>query len=201
MRRLALIAACAAAIACGKPPTREIAAVEQQIERARAAGAERYAPEPMKQAEASLALARQRVESGDYRDALSAANAAGESARVALEQTGPAKKAAHDEAQIELAAARAVLDRAATERAAAIKAGVPRATLARLDARGEQAAQQIAAADEQLKKDNLSYVAQMTEVLRNELTPLPDLYKKARTQAESKRPRPRARGTARRPSR
>ena len=43
---LAILAAALAA-ACGKPPVQEIAAVEQQIERARTAGAERYAPERM----------------------------------------------------------------------------------------------------------------------------------------------------------
>lgn len=44
MRRVVLIAALAAA-ACDHPPVEEIASAEQQVERARAIGAERYAPE------------------------------------------------------------------------------------------------------------------------------------------------------------
>ena len=61
MRRVVLIAALAAA-ACDQPPVKEIAAAEQQVERARGMGAERYAPERWTQAEAALALARQRLE-------------------------------------------------------------------------------------------------------------------------------------------
>jgi len=192
MRRLVLIAALAAG-ACTQPPVKEIAAAEQQVERARAVGGERYAPERWKQAQAALALARQRLEGRDYRGALSAANDAAENARGAIEATGPAQSAARNAAEIAIGEVRTMLERATTERALAVKAGVPRSALAPLDARGERAAQQLAGAVTQLGVDNLAYVEPILAELRTEVTPLPDLYRDARTQWEAKRPKGRAR--------
>jgi hypothetical protein len=113
MRPVVLIAALAAA-ACDQPPVTEIAAAEQQVERARAVGAERYAPEPWKEAEAADP-GPPATRGPDYHGALSAANDAAESARVA-------------------------------------------------------------------------YVEPLLAELRTEVTPLPDLYRDARTQWEAKRP-------------
>jgi len=200
MRRIVLVAALAAA-ACDQPPVKEIAAAEQQVERARAVGAERYAPQRWKQAQAALTLARQRLEDRDYRAALSAANDAAENARVAIENTGPAKSAARNAAELAIGEVRTVLDRATAERAAAVKTGVPRASLAALDARGQRVAQQLAGAVQQLGVGNLEYVEPLLAELRTEVTPLPDLYRDARTRWEAKHPR-RSRGAApRRPSR
>lgn len=200
MRRVVLIAALAVA-GCTQPPVKEIAAAEQQVERARAIGAERYAPERWKQAQAALTLARQRLEERDYRAALSAANDAAESARVAIDNTGPAKSAARNAAELAIGEVRTVLDRATAERAAAVKAGVPRASLAALDARAQRAAQDLAVAVRQLGAGKLEEVEPLLADLRTEVVPLPDLYRDARTQWEAKHPR-RGRGAAsRRPSR
>jgi hypothetical protein len=200
MRRAVLIAAVALA-ACDQPPVREIAAAEQQVERARGVGAERYAPERFKEAQAALALARERLEGRDYRGALSAANDAAESARVAIDSTGPAKAAARKGAEVAIGEVRTMLDRATAERAAALTAGVPRATLAALDARGRLAAVQLSGAVRQLALDNLDFVEPVLADLRTEVTPLPDLFRDARTQWEAKHPR-RGRGAvSRRPSR
>jgi hypothetical protein len=185
MRRVVLIAALAAA-ACDQPPVKEIAAAEQQVERAGAVGAARYAPERMSQAETALALARQRLKGRDYRGALSAANDAAESARVAIEQTGPAKAAARNAADLASVEVRTVLDRAIAERAAAVKAGVPQASLAALDARGQRVAQQLAGAVQQLGLGNVEFVEPLLAELRTEVTPLPDLYRDARAQWEAK---------------
>jgi hypothetical protein len=193
MRRLVLVAALAAA-ACDQPPVKEIAAAEQQVESARVIGAERYAPDRWKQAQAALTLARQRVEGRDYRGALSAANDAAESARVAIEATGPARSEARDAAAMGIREVQTMLERAAAERAAAVKAGVPRGSLAALDARAEQAAQRLAGAIAQLDVDNLALGVPVPAELRTEVTPLPDLYRSARTQWEAKHPR--RRGTA-----
>jgi len=200
MRRVVLIAALALA-ACDQPPVKEIEAAEQQVERARAVGAERYAPERWKEAQAALVLARQRLEDRDYRGALSAANDAAESARVAIENTGPAKAAARKAAELAVGEVRTMLDRATAARTAAVKAGVPARSLADLNARAQRASQQLAAADRELGRGNLDYAQPLLAELRTEVTPLPDLYRDARTRWEAKHPR-RGRGPAsRRPSR
>lgn len=195
MRRAAVLLAALAASACSHPPVKEIAAAEQQVERARGIGAERYAPERFQQAQAALALARERLQGRDYRGALSAANDAAESARVAVDATGPAKSAARDAAGMAVSEVRTMLDRATAERNAAVKAGVPRATLAPLDARGQRAAVQLSGAIQQLAVDNLDFVEPLLADLRTEVTPLPDLYRDARTKWEGRHPkgRPRAR--------
>ena len=147
-----------AAVACDQPPVKEIAAAEQQVERARSIGADRYARERWTQAETALALARQRLQSRDYRGALSAANDAAESARVATEATGPAKSAARNAAEVAIGEVRTMLDRATSERTTALKAGVPKGSLAALDARGQRVAQQLPGAVQQLGVDNLGFV-------------------------------------------
>jgi hypothetical protein len=200
MRRVVLIAALAAT-ACGQPPVKEIAAAEQQVESARAIGAERYAPERWRQAEGALALARQKLEGRDYHGALSAANDAAESARQAIEATGPAKSAARNAAEMAVGEVRTMLDRATAERTAALKAGVPKGSLAALDARGQRAALQLAGAVKQLGVGNLEYVEPLLADLRTEVTPLAELYRDVRTRWEARHPR-RGRGPAsRRPSR
>jgi hypothetical protein len=196
MRRIVLIAALAAA-ACDQPPVKEIAAAEQQVERARAVGAERYAPERWQQAEAALALARQRLEGRDYRGALSAANDAAESARVAIENTAPAKAATRKTAELAVGEVRTMLDRATAERAAALKAGVPRGSVAALDARAQRTAEQLSVAVRQLGAGKLDDVEPLLADLRTEVTLLPDLYRDARTQWESKHHQ-RGRGAGRR---
>lgn len=194
-----MIAALAAA-ACTQPPVKEIAAAEQQVERARTIGAERYAPERWKQAQAALELARQRLEGRDYRGALSAANDAAESARGAIEAAGPAKSAARNAAEMAVGEVRTMLERATAERTTAVKAGVPRGSLAAMDTRAQRVTELLAHAVKQLGADNLTYVEPLLAELRTEVTPLPDLYRNARTQWEAKHPR--GRGAApRRPSR
>jgi hypothetical protein len=195
MRRVVLIAALAAA-ACDQPPVKEITAAEQQVERARAAGAERYAPERWAQAQAALILARQRLEGRDYHGALSAANDAAESARVAIESVGPARSAVRKAAQDVVAEVRTMLDRATAERAAAVKAGVPKGSLAALDGRAQRAAQDLAVAVRQLGSDRLDEVGPLLAELRTEVTPLPDLYREARTLWEATHPRGRGRSGA-----
>jgi hypothetical protein len=173
---------------------KEVAAAEQQVERARAAGAERYAPERWSQAQAALALARQRLDGRDYYGALSAANDAAESARVAIEATGPARAAAREAAELAIGEVRILLDRGAGERAAALKAGVPARSLTALDARAQAAAQQLAVAVRHLAAGDLHEVEPALAEMRTEAGILPDAYREARTKWEaSHRPRARSR--------
>ena len=193
MKQRAVLIAALVAAGCDQPPVKEIAAAAQQVERARAAGAERYAPERWKQAETALGLARERLEGRDYRSALSAANDAGESARLAIEATGPAKSAARQNSEVAIVEVRTMLDRATVERTAALKAGVPKASLATLDARGQRAAQRLSEVITLLGAGNVDYVEALLADLRTEVTPLPDLFRDARTQWEAKH-RPHGRG-------
>jgi hypothetical protein len=86
------------------------------------------------------------------------------------------------------------------ERAAAVKAGVAPRTLAALDARMKTAGVQVSGATNQLEAGDYAYVSEMLAVLRTEVTPLPDLYRSARTAQESKKARARP-AARRRPSR
>jgi hypothetical protein len=78
--------------ACGTPPHKEMDQAQGAIDAARAAGADRYAPEEFNAATNSLALATQAVEQRDYRLALNHALESRENAqnaaRVAAETQG-----------------------------------------------------------------------------------------------------------------
>jgi hypothetical protein len=186
--RLLVLAAAVVSAACDQPPVKEIEAAEQQVARAAAAEADRYAAERFRQAQAALAAARQRLEERDYRGALSSANEAADSARQAMAATGPAKAAARESAEVALAEVKAALDRAASERAAAVKAGVPRPRLAALDARAVTARAALAGATRQLQAGEIEAARTAADALRTDVASLPDHYREVRTR-HSRRPR------------
>jgi hypothetical protein len=194
MRRAAIVLAACAIAACDQPPVKEIAAAEQQVGRAKTAQADHYAPERFGHAEAALATARAKLRERDYRSALSAANDAAESARVAMEATGPAKAAARKEAELAVVEVRTMIERATTERNAALEAGVPRASLAAAETRLTRVAQQVTQIGERLGRgdDEIPYLAGLLASLRTEVTPLPDVIRQARTTWEAKHPKGRA---------
>jgi hypothetical protein len=185
MKRIVLLAALLAA-ACDQPPVKEMAAAEEQVAHARAAGADRYAPERLKDAEAALVVAHDRLRERDYRAALSAVNDAAESARLAVAAVAPAKAAARKQAEVAIVEVRTMLDRASEERTAALKAGVPRTSLVALDARGQRAAQQLAEVSNMRDAGNPDFIATLLATLRTDVTPLPDMFRDARTQWETK---------------
>lgn len=195
MKRLVLLTALLAA-ACDQPPVKEIAAAEQQVARARAEGADQYAPEQLKEAEAALVVARDRLRERDYRAALSAANDAAEGARLAVAAAGPARAAARKQVEVAIVEVRTMLDRASEERTAALKAGVPKASLAALDARGQRAAQQLAEVSNMRDVGNPGYVAGLLATLRTDVTPLPDMFRDLRTQWAAKHAKGRTRSPA-----
>jgi len=196
--RAVVFAAALAAAACDQPPVKEIESAEQQVARAAQAGARVYAADRYREAEAALALARRKMEERDYRGALSSANDAADRARAALSQVEPARKAARESADLALAEIRTTLDRAASERAAAVKAGVPRTRLAPLDERVTRANAALADATARVKREDPTATRDALDALRIEVVPLPDLYRALRTQGA---PRARARGAAGRPAR
>jgi hypothetical protein len=187
--RAAAIGLALMAVACEQPPTKEIAAAQEQVERARTIGAEQYAPDRFKQAQNALALAQQKLDARDYRAALSAANDAAESARIAINNTGPAKSAARNSAEMAMSEIRSALERAAAERAQAVKAGVPKSALAPLDARGHRAEQVLTALGPQMQAGNAELVKSETDALRIDVVPLAGMYRDARIQQSRRKPR------------
>jgi hypothetical protein len=196
--RAFVLAASLVVAACDQPPRKEIEAAEQQVARAAQAGAREYAPDRYQQAEEALALARRRLEERDYRSALSAANDAADRARAAIAAVEPARREARESVELALAEIRTALDRAATERAAAVKS-VPRARLADLDARVEKAKAALAEAQPRLASEDPLRLKEMVDALRTDVAPLPDLYRALRTQGRPRAGAPGARpGTSRR---
>jgi hypothetical protein len=192
MKRALVVLAALGVVACDQPPVKEIAAAEQQVERARSERADHYAPERFNQAVAALETARTKLRERDYRAALSAANDAAESARVAVEATGPAVAAARKENDLAFLEVDTTLERAHAERDAAVKAGVPKSSLAPIVSRAERASLRLAEARKIIAVANPELVAGTLGELRTEVTPLPDMFRDARTSWEAKRPKGRA---------
>ena len=107
MRRVA-VAICTLLLlsACSEPPQKEIDRAQGAIDGARAAGAERFAPELFSAALAAMQQTHEAVQQRDYRLALSRAIDANERALEAARQAanGRAKAQAQADATIALAA-------------------------------------------------------------------------------------------------
>ena len=184
------LAAVLAAAACDQPPVKEIESAEQQVARAGQAGAREWAADRYLEAEDALALARRKMEERDYRGALSSANDAADRARAAIALVEPARQAARESAELAVSEIRSTLDRAAVERAAAVKAGVSRARLAPLDARVEEAKASLADVSARLARStDLAAARKALEELQIEVVPLPDQYRAIRVPSGG-RPRP-----------
>jgi hypothetical protein len=100
MRRLAaLLCALVVCSACSEPPQKEIDRAQGAIDAARAAGAERYAPEEFKAATAAFRESGDAVTQRDYRLALSKALDASERAQQAARLAADGKARALSEAE------------------------------------------------------------------------------------------------------
>ncbi len=109
-RSLVLFALAALLLGCDQPPNRELGAAESALAEAKAEGAQVYAAERFKEAEAALLAARQKVEHKDYRGALSSAVDAAEKAREAAAAVPSAKVLLKSAAETAQAEAQAALD-------------------------------------------------------------------------------------------
>ncbi|HEY7499437.1 MAG TPA: DUF4398 domain-containing protein [Vicinamibacterales bacterium] len=100
MRRL-IVLLCTAALsaACSEPPQKEIDRAQGAIDAARAAGAERYAPEEFGNATTALQQAHDAVTQRDYRLALSRALDASERAQQSARQAADGKARVRSEAE------------------------------------------------------------------------------------------------------
>lgn len=104
MRRAAVaICLVLVSLACSAPPQKEIDRAQGAIDAARAAGAERYAPEPYNAAVTAMQETHQAVEQRDYRLALSRAIDANDRALEAARQAASGKALARSQAESAIA--------------------------------------------------------------------------------------------------
>ena len=82
--------------ACAAPPNRELGDAEQALKSARAAGAERYAPESYQAAADAYRLANEAVTASDYRLALNRALESREHSKTATREAAEARAQARD---------------------------------------------------------------------------------------------------------
>jgi hypothetical protein len=128
-RRLAAAGACLAALvvsACGAPPNKEIADAEEALRSARAAGAERYAPDAYAAAMEAYRLANEAVTAADYRLALNHALESRERAQSAGREAADLHTRARDEVHRSMADVATLLARAAAQIDEAERVGLPR---------------------------------------------------------------------------
>jgi hypothetical protein len=117
------------AVACAAPPNRELGDAETALKAAKAAGAERYAPESYKQAADAYRLANEAVTAGDYRLALNRALESREHSQTAARAATDVHARARDEVlqlTFDVATLRAT---AGTQLDSAERRRVPRAIL------------------------------------------------------------------------
>ena len=131
--------------ACGTPPHKEMNDAQAAIDAARAAGADRYAPDEFKAALNSQSLATQAVEQRDYRLALNHALESRENAQNATRVAGEAQDRLRGELDRLTTEIKGLLAQASGRLAAAEKARVSRRITA--DAR-----RSIAAVNDDLQK-------------------------------------------------
>lgn len=113
-------------IACGEPPSKEIAEAEGAISAARAAGADRYAAAAFSNATSSLASANDAVAQGDYRLALNHALESRESAQNAAREAAETRARLRGDVERVLAETSALLAQARERLSRALAARGPR---------------------------------------------------------------------------
>ncbi len=129
MRRLSAMlytVVCAIVLsACSEPPQREINRAQGAIDAAKAAGAERYAPEALSAATGALQQAHEAVDQRDYRLALSRAVDAFDRAQDAARLAADGRARARTDAETAINAANVALQQLETHLKAADTARVP----------------------------------------------------------------------------
>ena len=115
--------------ACAEPPNKEIGQAQGAIDTARAAGADRYAPDEYKAATEALAQAGDAVNVRDYRLALNHAIESRDHAQNAAREAAEARARIRGDVERSMAEVAALLAQANTKVAAAEQARVPRRSL------------------------------------------------------------------------
>ena len=189
MRRLPLLLACAVMVACEEPPNRELANAESQVESARKAGAERYAPERLREATQALEAARQQVARKDYKGARASAKTAATTARAAAQGAGVARNLAKGTAETARAEVHVAIEEVEGVLQEAQAAKVPDAAFAELQPRLEAARQGLSRLDQILAAGDPLEVRDAAAALKAEIADLPDAFREARAQWEEEHPK------------
>lgn len=179
MRRSLALLAVFALWSCEQPPNKEIAAAEKQLEAARRAGADQYAPARLQEAEAAMRDAHRKVDEKDYRGALSSAMDAADKARDAAKAAAVAKTLARGAAEMAQAEARVLLDEAAQIRQEAVKSKVPDTAFEELEPRARKVNQDLEAVSAILKRGDLLEAQRAAAAVKTEAAALPAQYRTA----------------------
>jgi len=194
--RLALAAVLSCWWGCTDPPHRELAAAQGALEEARRQGAERYAPERWKEAEAALAQARRRIQDKDYRGALSSAIDAFDRSRQAAQAAAAAKALSRSTAAAAQAELQAALREATEVREDARKAKVPDAAFEHVDRALAKVGAGLQTGADALERDDPLTAERVATELKAEATSLSQSVREARSEWEEKHRRGRRRGRA-----
>jgi hypothetical protein len=189
MRRILALAVPLALAACDQPPTKEIAAAEAQVEQARQAGAERFAPERWREAEAALGAARAKVQQKDYRGALSSANDAADKARGAVSAVAAARANAKGSAELAQREIGVFLEEVDQVRQEAVTAKVPDEAFADVQARVDEVREGLTRVSDTLSRGEVLDAQKTAAELRAQAAALPEAFRAARTAWEEAHPK------------
>jgi hypothetical protein len=183
-----------ASLGCEQPPTRELEAAQAQVDAARKEGAEQYAADRWKDAQASMQQARDRVAAKDYRGALSSANAAAERARSAVQAVRSARALARGRTETAQAEIRAALEEVDAIRQEAVAAKVPEEVFAEFAPRVAEVESGLERVTQTLGTDALKAQIEADE-LKTRCADLPTAYRQAQAKwmAENRQARGRGR--------
>ena len=176
MKASILVLASLLLVACDQPPAKEIAAAEIALGQARQAGADRYAVDRFKEAEAALHDAQRKVQEKDYRGALSSATEAAERSRAAAQAAGAARTVVRGAAEVAQAEVQAVLDELRKE---AADAKVPDAAFEELAPAMTQAREGLASLQKLLDSGELLEAQKSAAALKGQVGPLPARFREA----------------------
>jgi len=193
VRRLCLLVLCAGLLACEEPPTREIENAESQVETARKAGAERYAPERLRESTQALEAARQQIQKKDYKGARSSAKSATAAARAAVQGAGVARGLAKGTAETARTEVHVALDEADAVMQEALAAKVPETAFAELKPRLESVKQDLDRLDKVIAEGDPLEAREAATALKAQVADLPDAFRDARSQWEEEHPKGRRR--------
>jgi HEPN domain-containing protein len=174
--------------ACDQPPTKEIAAAEAQIEQARQAGAERFAPDRWREAQTALATARAKVQEKDYRAALSAANDAAEKSRLAVQGVATARAHAVRAAELAQREIGIFMEEIEQARQEALVAKVPEEAFVDVEPRLAEVREGLQRVADTLAKGDVLEAQKAAAELRAQAADLPAAFRDARALWEEEHP-------------
>jgi hypothetical protein len=183
--------------ACDQPPTKEIEAAEAEVDQARQAGAERFAPDRWREAQTALAAARAKVQQKDYRAALSAANDAADKGRLAVQGVATAKAHAVRAAELAQREIGIFIEEIEQARQEAIVAKVPDEAFVDVEPRLAEVKEGLQRVADTLGKGDVLEAQKAAAELRAQATDLPAAFRDARALWEEEHP-PKGRKPARR---